>query len=102
MNKFTLAGCFNLLCLGTLSAQGFPVSLLNLGGGFTQTVGDTGRYLNAGLGIAMATQWHGKIFAEAPYVHAFAGSGVISRASNNHGENRPVSRGFAPGELPGH
>ena len=26
---------------------------------------------NAGMGVAMGTKWHGKVFAEARYVHVF-------------------------------
>lgn len=51
MNKIALVGCFSLLCLGTLSAQEVSHFSFELGGGFTQTVGRTGRYLNDGWNL---------------------------------------------------
>ena len=30
---------------------------------------------NAGMGVALGTKWHGKVFAEARYVHIFLNNG---------------------------
>jgi|HubBroStandDraft_5_1064220.scaffolds.fasta_scaffold458934_1 hypothetical protein len=51
MNRFAFVGCFGLLCIGTMSAQEVSHFSFELGGGFTQTVGNTGRYLNDGWNI---------------------------------------------------
>jgi Outer membrane protein beta-barrel domain len=51
MNKLAFVGYFGLLCIGTLSAQEVSRFSFELGGGFTQTVGSTGRYLNDGWNL---------------------------------------------------
>ena len=51
MNRLAFVGCFGLLCIGTMSAQEVSHFSFELGGGFTQTVGNTGRYLNDGWNI---------------------------------------------------
>jgi opacity protein-like surface antigen len=51
MNKFALVGCFSFLCIGTLSAQEVSRFSFDLGGGFTQPVGNTGRFLNDGWNV---------------------------------------------------
>jgi Outer membrane protein beta-barrel domain len=51
MNKLASIGCFGLLCIGTLSAQEVSHFSFDLGGGFTQPVGNTGRYLNDGWNV---------------------------------------------------
>jgi Outer membrane protein beta-barrel domain len=51
MNKFALVGCFSLLFLGTLSAQEVSHFSFEVGGGFTQPVGNTGRLLNDGWNV---------------------------------------------------
>jgi hypothetical protein len=42
---------------------------------------------NAGMGVALGTKWHGKIFAEARYVHVFLNNG-------ERGDYVPVTFGF--------
>jgi len=42
---------------------------------------------NAGMGVAMGTKWHGKVFAEARYVHVFLNNG-------GRGDYVPVTFGF--------
>jgi hypothetical protein len=42
---------------------------------------------NAGMGVALGTKWHGKVFAEARYVHVFLNSG-------ERGDYVPVIFGF--------
>lgn len=42
---------------------------------------------NAGMGVAFGTKWHGKIFAEARYVHVFLNN-------NMRGDFVPVTFGF--------
>jgi len=51
MNKLVSASCFGLVCMGTLSAQEVSHFSFELGAGFTQTVGNTGRYLNDGWNL---------------------------------------------------
>jgi hypothetical protein len=51
MNRLALVGCFGLLCMGTLSAQEVSHFSFELGAGFTQTVGNTGRYLDDGWNL---------------------------------------------------
>jgi hypothetical protein len=42
---------------------------------------------NAGMGVALGTKWHGKVFAEARYVHVFLNNG-------QRGDYVPVTFGF--------
>jgi opacity protein-like surface antigen len=42
---------------------------------------------NAGMGVALGTKWHGKVFAEARYVHIFLNNG-------ERGDYVPVTFGF--------
>lgn len=51
MYKFVFSACFALLCVGTSSAQEISHFSFELGGGFTQTVGNTGRYLKDGWNL---------------------------------------------------
>lgn len=51
MTKFVFPACFAFLCMGTLSAQEVSHFSFELGGGFTQSVGNTGRYLNDGWNV---------------------------------------------------
>ena len=43
MNKLAFVGCAGLLCMGTLSAQEVSHFSFDIGGGFTQPVGNTSR-----------------------------------------------------------
>jgi len=51
MNKLAFVGCFSLLCTGALSAQELNRFSFDLGAGFTQPVGNTGRYLDDGWNV---------------------------------------------------
>jgi len=51
MYKVVFPACFAFLCIGTLSAQEVSHFSFELGGGFTQSVGNTGRYLNDGWNV---------------------------------------------------
>ncbi len=51
MTKFAFPACFAFFCIGTLSAQEVSHFSFELGAGFTQTVGNTGRYLNDGWNV---------------------------------------------------
>jgi hypothetical protein len=51
MTKFIFPACFAFLCIGTLSAQEVSHFTFEASGGFTQTVGSTGRYLDDGWNI---------------------------------------------------
>src|SRR5689334_8041596 len=50
MKRFTIA-CFGFLIAGTLVAQEVPRFSFEVGGGFTQPVGNTGRHLDEGWNI---------------------------------------------------
>jgi len=51
MLRFALVGSLGLLCVAGLSAQEVSHFSFELGAGFTQTVGNTGRYLDDGWNI---------------------------------------------------
>jgi Outer membrane protein beta-barrel domain len=51
MNRLVLSASFGLLCISTLSAQEVSHFSFELGGGFTQSVGNTGRYLDNGWNL---------------------------------------------------
>jgi opacity protein-like surface antigen len=51
MKNIAFVGCFGLLCMGTLSAQEVSRFTFDLGAGFTQPVGNTGRFLNDGWNV---------------------------------------------------
>jgi Outer membrane protein beta-barrel domain len=51
MNRITFAACCGFLCISALSAQEVPRYSFELGAGFTQPVGNTGRYLDDGWNL---------------------------------------------------
>ena len=51
MKTFALVSCISLFLAGTVSAQEGSRFSFNIGGGFTQPVGDTGRHLDEGWNI---------------------------------------------------
>ena len=51
MNKFAFVSCFSFLCMGTLSAQEVSHFSFDVGGGFTQAVGNTSNYLSDGWNV---------------------------------------------------
>ena len=51
MKSIALPSCFGLLLVGALSAQETPRFTFDLGAGFTQPVGNTGRHLDTGWNI---------------------------------------------------
>ncbi len=61
----------------------FPVLIPNVGDAYS--VNKPG--FNAGMGVAVGTKWHGKIFAEARYVHIFMNN-------NMRADYIPVTFGF--------
>jgi hypothetical protein len=61
----------------------FPIVIPNVGDEYS--VNKPG--FNAGMGVAMGTKWHGKIFAEARYVHIFMNN-------NMRADYIPVTFGF--------
>ena len=48
MKKLAIASCFGLLMVSAMSAQEFSRFAFNVGGGFTQGLGDTGRVTDMG------------------------------------------------------
>lgn len=65
------------------STGSFPVVIPNLGDSYS--VNKPG--WNAGMGVAFGTKWHGKVFAEARYVHIFMNN-------NLRADYIPVTFGF--------
>jgi long-subunit fatty acid transport protein len=65
------------------SSGSFPIVIP--GSGSSYSVNKPG--FNAGMGVAFGTKWHGKIFAEARYVHVFLNG-------NLRGDYVPVTFGF--------
>jgi hypothetical protein len=61
----------------------FPIVIPNSGDAYS--VNKPG--WNAGMGVALGTKWHGKVFAEARYVHVFLNNG-------ERGDYVPVTFGF--------
>lgn len=51
MKNIAFVSCFGLLCIGTMSAQEVSRFTFDLGAGFTQPVGNTGRLLNDGWNV---------------------------------------------------
>jgi len=51
MKSFALASCMSLFLAGSMVAQEGSRFLFNIGGGFTQPVGNTGRHLDEGWNI---------------------------------------------------
>jgi len=51
MKSLALTTCFGLLFVGAVTAQEVPRFTFDLGGGFTQPVGNTGRHLDTGWNI---------------------------------------------------
>src|SRR5260370_38401664 len=51
MKRLVLSSCISLLSGGFLVAQEVPRFAFDLGGGFTQPVGNTGRHLNEGWNV---------------------------------------------------
>jgi Outer membrane protein beta-barrel domain len=64
-------------------AGSFPLVIPNIGDQYS--VNKPG--WNAGMGVAMGTKWHGKVFAEARYVHIFLNNG-------ERGDYVPVTFGY--------
>ncbi len=64
-------------------AGSFPLVIPNAGDQYS--VNKPG--WNAGMGVALGTKWHGKVFAEARYVHVFLNNG-------ERGDYVPVTFGF--------
>jgi hypothetical protein len=73
-----IAGAVN-----SFSGGSFPVVIP--GSGDSYSVNKPG--FNAGMGVAFGTKWHGKIFAEARYVHVFLNS-------DQRGDFIPITFGF--------
>jgi len=61
----------------------FPIVIPNAG----DTYSENKPGWNAGMGVALGTKWHGKVFAEARYVHVFLNGG-------ERGDYIPVTFGF--------
>jgi len=77
MKKIAIASCVGLMMVGALSAQEFSHFAFNIGGGFTQAVGDTGQRLDMG--------WNGRLGAGvnfSPYVGLLVNAGYDNMGVN--------------------
>ncbi len=71
------------VCVSNSFAGSFPLVIPSVGDQYS--VNKPG--WNAGMGVALGTKWHGKVFAEARYVHIFLNNG-------ERGDYIPVTFGF--------
>jgi hypothetical protein len=78
MNRLALASCFGLLLAGSLTAQEVSPFSFQVGGGFTQPVGNTGRHLDEGWNIQ-----GGGGFNFGPYFGVMADLGYNSFGINS-------------------
>jgi hypothetical protein len=71
MKKIAIASCFGLLMVSAMSAQEFSRFAFNIGGGFTQGLGDTGRVTdmgwNARAGVGVNFSPHVGLMLNAGY-----------------------------------
>jgi hypothetical protein len=77
MNRLVFPASFALFCVGTLSAQEVSHFSFELGAGFTQSVGNTGRYLNDGWNLQ-----GGAGFNFSPYIGVMGELGYNSLGFN--------------------
>ena len=89
MKCFTIA-CFGLLISGVLAAQEVPRFSFELGGGFTQPVGNTGRHLDEGWNIRGGagfnfSQWAG-LMVQTDYNRFGINGATLSRAGFSDGD----------------
>lgn len=77
MIRLALVGSLGFLCISALSAQEVSHFSFELGGGFTQTVGNTGRYLDDGWNVE-----GGVGFNFSPYIGVLGEVGFTSLGFN--------------------
>ncbi|MBV9770506.1 MAG: outer membrane beta-barrel protein [Bryobacterales bacterium] len=85
MNKFAFAGFCGLLCMGTLSAQEVSHFSFDIGGGFTQPVGNSGRYLNDGWNVQAGVGYNFSNYVGAMLQTDFNSMGLNGNTLGNIG-----------------
>jgi hypothetical protein len=76
--KFFAVSCFSLFLAGTVSAQENSHIAFDIGAGFTQSVGSTGRYLDNGYNVGAGVGWN-----FSPYVGALLQANYNSMGINS-------------------
>ncbi len=85
MKKLVFTSCFSLFLIGTVSAQENSHFAFDIGGGFTQTVGSTGRYLDNGWNIGAGAGWNFNPYVGALLQANYNSMGINSTTLGNIG-----------------
>ena len=85
MKTFVTTSCFALLLAGGLSAQEFSHLAFDIGGGFTQSVGSTGRNLDNGWNVGGGVGWNFSPYIGAMVQTNFNSMGINSTTLSNLG-----------------
>jgi opacity protein-like surface antigen len=85
MRNIALASCLGLLSIGYTNAQEVSPFTFNVGGGFTQPVGNTGRQLDDGWNIGLGAGYNFSSHVGALIQFDYNGLGINSATLNNLG-----------------
>jgi hypothetical protein len=85
MKKILTSSFFALLLAGTISAQETQHLAFDIGGGFTQSVGNTGRYLDNGWNIGGGVGWNFSPYIGAMLQTNYNSLGINSTTLSNIG-----------------
>jgi hypothetical protein len=85
MKTIITSSCFAFLLAGTISAQETPRLALDIGGGFTQSVGATGRNLDNGWNIGGGVGYNFSPYLGAMVQTNYNSMGINSTTLNNIG-----------------
>src|SRR5205807_8413711 len=85
MKRFAWGSCVGLLCVGILSAQEVPRFAFDIGAGFTQPVGNTGRHLDPGWNIQGGAGFNFSSYVGAMVQLDYNSMGINSTTLNNIG-----------------
>lgn len=85
MKPFALVLCSSFLSIGSLSAQEVPRFTFDIGGGFTQPVGNTGRHLDDGWNVQAGAGVNFNAHLAALLQFNYNGMGINSTTLNNLG-----------------
>ena len=85
MKHLSLAASFAFFCMGSVSAQEVSRFTFDLGGGFTQPVGNTGRFLNEGWNVQAGAGYNFSPYVGAMIQLDYNDLGINSATLNNFG-----------------